>query len=77
MKDIKDIQYIILRVIINPISGGVIFAKLSGQIKKNTIIYEVRKIESGEVKWVYQEDIDDKYVPIEEYRDLIINRILL
>lgn len=57
----KDIQYIILR---------------SKQIKKNTIIYEVRKIESGEVKWVYQEDIDEKYVPIEEYRDLKINRIL-
>ena len=47
----KDIQYIILR---------------SKQIKKNTIIYEVRKIESGEVKWIYQEDIDDKYVSIEE-----------
>jgi hypothetical protein len=58
----KDIQYIILR---------------SKQIKKNTIIYEVRKIESGEVKWIYQEDIDDKYVSIEEYRDLKINRILL
>lgn len=57
----KDIQYIILR---------------SKQIKKNTIIYEVRKIESGEVKWVYQEDIDEKYVSIEEYRDLKINRIL-
>ena len=39
-------------------------------------IYEVRKIESGEVKWIYQEDIDDKYVSIEEYRDLKINRIL-
>jgi hypothetical protein len=57
----KDIQYIILR---------------SKQIKKNTIIYEVRKIESGEVKWIYQEDIDEKYVSIEEYRDLKINRIL-
>lgn len=57
----KDIQYIILR---------------SKQIKKNTIIYEVRKIESGEVKWIYQEDIDDKYVSFEEYRDLKINRIL-
>lgn len=57
----KDIQYIILR---------------SKQIKKNTIIYEVRKIESGEVKWIYQEDIDEKYVSIEEYRNLKINRIL-
>ena len=57
----KDIQYIILR---------------SKQIKKNTIIYEVRKIESGEVKWIYQEDIDEKYVSIEEYRDLKINIIL-
>lgn len=56
----KDIQYIILR---------------SKQIKKNTIIYEVRKIESGEVKWIYQEDIDEKYVSIEEYRDLKINII--
>lgn len=57
----KYIQYIILR---------------SKQIKKNTIIYEVRKIESGEVKWIYQEDIDEKYVSIEEYRDLKINIIL-
>ena len=57
----KDIQYIILR---------------SKQIKKNTIIYEVRKIESGEVKWIYQEDIDEKYVSIEEYRDLKISKIL-
>ena len=57
----KDIQYIILR---------------SKQIKKNTIIYEVRKIESREVKWIYQEDIDEKYVSIEEYRNLKINRIL-
>ena len=57
----KDIQYIILR---------------SKQIKKNRIIYEVRKIESGEVKWIYQEDIDEKYVSIEEYRDLKISKIL-
>ena len=61
MKDIQYIQYIILR---------------SKQIKKNTIIYEVRKIESGEVKWIYQEDIDEKYVSIEEYRDLKISKIL-
>jgi hypothetical protein len=57
----KDIQYIILR---------------SKQIKKNTIIYEVRDIKTGEVGWVYQEDINEKYVSIEEYRDLKINRIL-
>ena len=61
----KDIQYIILR---------------SKQIKKNTIIYEVRKIESGEVKWIYQEDIDEKYVSIEEYikqkRDEAIKKII-
>ena len=61
----KDIQYIILR---------------SKQIKKNTIIYEVRKIESGEVKWIYKEDIDEKYVSIEEYikqkRDEAIKKII-
>jgi hypothetical protein len=57
----KDIQYIILR---------------SKQIKKNTIIYEVRDIKTGEVGWVYQEDMNEKYVSIEEYRDLKINRIL-
>ena len=57
----KDIQYIILR---------------SKQIKKNTIIYEVRDIKTGEVGWVYQEDTNEKYVSIEEYRDLKINRIL-
>ena len=56
----KDIQYIILR---------------SKQIKKNTIIYEVRDIKTGEVGWVYQEDMNEKYVSIEEYRDLKINRI--
>jgi hypothetical protein len=39
----KDIQYIILR---------------SKQIKKNTIIYEVRDIKTGELGWVYKEDID-------------------
>jgi PBP1b-binding outer membrane lipoprotein LpoB len=57
----KDIQYIILR---------------SKQIKNNTIIYEVRDIKTGEVEWVYQEYINEKYVSIEEYRDLKINRIL-
>jgi hypothetical protein len=57
----KDIQYIILR---------------SKQIKKNTIIYEVRDIKTGELGWVYKEDIDEKYASIEEYRDLKINRIL-
>lgn len=57
----KDIQYIILR---------------SKQIKNNTIIYEVRDIKTGEVGWVYQEDMNEKYVSIEEYRDLKINRIL-
>ena len=38
---VRNIQYIILR---------------SKQIKKNTIIYEVRDIKTDEVKWVYQND---------------------
>jgi len=61
----RNIQYIILR---------------SKQIKKNTIIYEVRDIKTDEVKWVYQNDIDDKYIWKDEYiqiqRDNKINEIL-
>lgn len=52
----------------------------SKQIKKNTIIYEVRDIKTDEVKWVYQNDIDDKYIWKDEYiqiqRDNKINEIL-
>ena len=62
---VRNIQYIILR---------------SKQIKKNTIIYEVRDIKTDEVKWVYQNDIDDKYIWKDEYiqiqRDNKINKIL-
>jgi hypothetical protein len=65
----RNIQYIILR---------------SKQIKKNTIIYEVRDIKTDEVKWVYhkgsENDIDDKYIWKDEYiqiqRDNKINEIL-
>ena len=57
----KDIQYIILR---------------SKQIKLSVTIYYVRNIESGECKWIYQEDIDEKYCYINEYRDLKINNII-
>ena len=61
----RNIQYSILR---------------SKQIKKNTIIYEVRDIKTDEVKWVYQNDIDDKYIWKDEYiqiqRDNKINEIL-
>jgi len=67
----RNIQYIILR---------------SKQIKKNTIIYEVRDIKTDEVKWVWrniecdQNDIDDKYIWKDEYiqiqRDNKINEIL-
>ena len=62
---VRNIQYIILR---------------SKQIKKNTIIYEVRDIKTDEVKWVYQNYIDDKYIWKDEYiqiqRDNKINEIL-
>lgn len=65
----RNIQYIILR---------------SKQIKKNTIIldqcvsnfFEVRDIKTGEVGWVYGEDINEKYAYIDEYRDLQINKII-
>jgi hypothetical protein len=57
----RNIQYIILQ---------------SKQIKKNTIIYEVRDIKTGEVGWVYGEDINEKYAYIDEYRDLQINKII-
>jgi hypothetical protein len=60
----RNIQYIILR---------------SKQIKKNTIIYEVRDIKTDEVKWVYL-SYDDKYIWKDEYiqiqRDNKINEIL-
>ena len=59
----RNIQYIILR---------------SKQTKPNGLytIYEVRDIKTGEVVWVYSEDINEKYAYIDEYRDLQINKII-
>jgi len=59
----RNIQYIILR---------------SKQIKPNGLktIYEVRDIKTGEVVWVYSEDINEKYAYIDEYSNLQINKII-
>lgn len=56
-----NIEYIILR---------------SKEIKKNRFIYEVKNIKTNEIKWINQEDIDEKYGYIDQFRDFIIGEIL-
>ena len=56
-----DIEYIILR---------------SKPIRKDDIIYEVKSYKTGEIKWVYKKDINEKYAYIDQIRDFKINEIL-
>jgi hypothetical protein len=57
---------------------GVIIRKK--EYKAGIFIYEIRNIKTDETKWVYQNDIDDKYIWKDEYiqiqRDNKINEIL-
>ena len=46
------------------------------EYKAGIFIYEIRNIKTDETKWVYQNDIDDKYIWKDEYRDNKINEIL-
>lgn len=56
-----DIEYIILR---------------SKQIGKNDIIYEVKSYTTGEIKWIYKKDINEKCLYINQIRDFKIDEIL-
>jgi hypothetical protein len=57
---------------------GIIIRKK--EYKAGIFIYEIRNIKTDETKWVYQKDIDDKYIWKDEYiqiqRDNKINEIL-
>jgi hypothetical protein len=57
---------------------GIIIRKK--EYKAGIFIYEIRNIKTDETKWVYQNDIDDKYIWKDEYiqiqRDNKINEIL-
>jgi hypothetical protein len=61
----------------NEIEGIIIRKK---EYKAGIFIYEIRNIKTDETKWVYQNDIDDKYIWKDEYiqiqRDNKINEIL-
>ena len=46
------------------------------EYKAGIFIYEIRNIKTDETKWVYQNDINDKYIWKDEYRDNKINEIL-
>lgn len=50
------------------------------EYKAGIFIYEIRNIKTDETKWVFQNDIDDKYICKDEYiqiqRDNKINEIL-
>jgi hypothetical protein len=50
------------------------------EYKAGIFIYEIRNIKTDETKWVYQNDIYDKYIWKDEYiqiqRDNKINEIL-
>jgi hypothetical protein len=62
----------------NEIEGIIIRKK---EYKAGIFIYEIRNIKTDETKWVYQNDIDDKYIWKDEYiqiqRDNKINEILM
>ena len=48
----------------NEIEGIIIRKK---EYKFGIFIYEIRNIKTDETKWVYQNDIDDKYIWKDEY----------
>ena len=62
----------------NEIEGIIIRKK---EYKAGIFIYEIRNIKTDEYKWVYQSEIDDKYIWKDEYiqiqRDNKINEILM